>query len=160
YHRVASHDLLPVKHCPISSPAVNRVLERLWEMGLSGKVPAGVKEIEFFADHIDSRVLLEIYQSAGAPGGRAFCEELQKRCADVRGMGIFDLPAAGSRNLPQLKETLGNPALQYQVGDKTFRVSVGSFFQVNRHLVRELAQIVVADYFGNIALDLYAGVGL
>jgi 23S rRNA (uracil1939-C5)-methyltransferase len=160
YHRVASHNLLPVKSCPISSPAINRVVERVWEMGLSGKVPAGVKEIEFFADHMDARVLLEIYHAAGAPGIREFAEELQKRAVDVRGVGIFTLPSGGSSNLPQLKETLGNPALQYQVGDKTFRVSVGSFFQVNRHLVGELAQTVAADFLGKIALDLYAGVGL
>jgi 23S rRNA (uracil1939-C5)-methyltransferase len=160
YHRLASHDLLPVKGCPISSPAVNRVLERMWEMGLSGKVPAGIKEIEFFADHADARVVLEIYQVAGATGVREFAEELHKRCADVRGSGIFDLPQGNSPGLPQLKETLGNPALAYQVGDKSFRVSVGAFFQVNRHLVRELAQIVAADFFGKIALDLYAGVGL
>ena len=46
------------------------------------------------------------------------------------------------------------------MGDKTFRVSVGAFFQVNRFLVRDLAQTVASDYFGKIALDLYAGVGL
>jgi 23S rRNA (uracil1939-C5)-methyltransferase len=160
YHRLASHDLLPVKSCPISSPAVNRVVDKMWEMGLTGKVPAGIKEIEFFADHADARVVLEIYQVAGAAGAREFAEELHKRCADVRGSGIFDLPQSNSPGLPQLKETLGNPALAYQVGDKSFRVSVGAFFQVNRLLVRELAQIVAADFFGKIALDLYAGVGL
>jgi 23S rRNA (uracil1939-C5)-methyltransferase len=39
-------------------------------------------------------------------------------------------------------------------------VSAGSFFQVNRFLVRELVQTVVGDFHGKIALDLYAGVGL
>ena len=160
YHRLASHDLLPVKNCPISSPAVNRVIERMWEMGINGKVPGGIKEVEFFADHADARVVLEIYQVAGATGIREFAEELHNRCADVRGSGIFVLPQGNAPALPQLKETLGNPALVYEVGDKRFRVSAGAFFQVNRHLVRELAQIVAADFFGKIALDLYAGVGL
>ncbi len=69
-------------------------------------------------------------------------------------------PAGGAHKPAQLKEILGNPALLYEVGEKSFRVSAGSFFQTNRHLVRELAQTVVADFFGKIALDLYAGVGL
>jgi len=159
YHRVASHDLLPVKSCPISSPAVNRVVERLWEMGRNGGVPSGVKEIEFFADHSDERMVLEIYHLAGAEGIREFAGELQKRVAEIRGIAIYAQPG-NSGNLPQLKETLGTPSLMYQVGEKPFRVSAGSFFQTNRFLVRELAQIVAADSFGKIALDLYAGVGL
>jgi 23S rRNA (uracil1939-C5)-methyltransferase len=158
YHRVASHDLLAVKSCPISSPAINRVVQHLWEMGNGGKVPEGVKEIEFFSDHADARVALEIH-GVGAPGIREFAEQLHTRCADIRGMAIFAQPAGGSGQ-PQLKETIGNPALLYQVGEKSFRVSPGSFFQTNRHLVRELVQTVVSDFFGKIALDLYAGVGL
>src|SRR5262249_38713577 len=159
YHRLASHDLLPVKNCPISSPAINRVLQHLWEMGQSGRVPAGVTEIEFFADHADARILLEIYHAAGPPGVREFATELHARAADIRGTAIF-AEGGGPHRPPQLKETLGNPALLYQVGEKNFRVSAGSFFQTNRHLVRELAQIVASDCFGKIVLDLYAAVGL
>lgn len=160
YHRLASHDLLPVKSCPISSPAINRVVQVLWDMGEKGGVPGGVKEIEFFADHSDERMLLEIHHVAGAPGIREFADELQKRRAEIRGVAIFAQPQRGSAAPPQLKESLGTTSLQYQVGEKTFRVSGGSFFQTNRFLVRELAQIAAADFFGKIALDLYAGVGL
>ncbi|HMF89930.1 MAG TPA: 23S rRNA (uracil(1939)-C(5))-methyltransferase RlmD [Candidatus Angelobacter sp.] len=159
YHRMASNDLLPVKSCPISSPAINRAIERLWDLGEAGKVPGGVKEIEFFADHTDERLVLEIYHAPGAEGIREFAAEMQARVSAVRGIALFALPGRGSR-LTQLTETLGNPILTYQVGDKSFRVSAGSFFQTNRHLVRELAQTVAGDFHGRIALDLYAGVGL
>ena len=160
YHRLGSHELLPVKNCPISSPAVNRVVQVLWEIGESGKVPGGIKEIEFFADHADSRLILEIHHFPGAQGVLEFAGELQTRVAEIKGIAIFVAPAGGAAGLSQLKETLGNPVLTYQVGDKSFRVSAGSFFQTNRHLVRELAKIVAGDFFGKIALDLYAGVGL
>ncbi|HEY6274193.1 MAG TPA: 23S rRNA (uracil(1939)-C(5))-methyltransferase RlmD [Terriglobales bacterium] len=159
YHRVASHDLLPVKNCPISSPLINRAIERLWELGGKGDVPGGVKEIEFFADHADAKMILEIHHVAGAQGIREFATELQKRVPEIKGSGLFVLPQKGN-TLPQLNETIGTPSLQYEVGDKTFRVSVGAFFQVNRFLARDLAQTVAGDYFGKIALDLYAGVGL
>jgi 23S rRNA (uracil1939-C5)-methyltransferase len=39
-------------------------------------------------------------------------------------------------------------------------VSGGSFFQVNRFLVEELVDLVTANRAGELALDLYAGVGL
>jgi 23S rRNA (uracil1939-C5)-methyltransferase len=39
-------------------------------------------------------------------------------------------------------------------------VSGGSFFQVNRFLVDELVSLVTANRSGELAIDLYAGVGL
>src|SRR5205823_3529279 len=41
-----------------------------------------------------------------------------------------------------------------------YRVSAGSFFQVNRHLTDELVSIVTRGRSGENALDLYAGAGL
>lgn len=160
YHRFASNDLLPVKQCPISSPAINRVIEQLWQIGAAGGVPKGVTEIEFFADHADARLLLEIFHTQGAPAIEEFAGELRNRISAIQGIAIFSESAPGSFALPELKTTVGNPSLLYQVGEKSFRVSAGSFFQVNRNLLRELVNYVTGDFFGNIALDLYAGVGL
>ena len=55
---------------------------------------------------------------------------------------------------------IGNGELRYRVADHDFRVSAGSFFQTNRFLVEELAQVAVGENKGRAALDLYAGVGL
>src|SRR5215467_5550920 len=95
YHRLASHDLLPVKQCPISSPLVNRAIQILWEMREAGKVPEDVKEIEFFADHADARIVLEIYHVADAKGVHDFATALQSRMAEIRGIALFTLPARG-----------------------------------------------------------------
>lgn len=51
-------------------------------------------------------------------------------------------------------------AIDYRVGEGRFRVSHGSFFQVNRFLVEALVNEVLGDVTGETALDLYAGVGL
>ena len=51
-------------------------------------------------------------------------------------------------------------ALEYETAHGTFRVSPQSFFQVNRFLIDELVQAAVGDAEGEVALDLYAGVGL
>jgi 23S rRNA (uracil1939-C5)-methyltransferase len=160
YHRMNSHDLLPVKQCPISSPAINRILAHLWEMGEGGKVPAGISEIEFFADHADTKMVLEIYLAPDAPEMREFAAALQAKAPEIKGIAFFAENTGSEPGNQQPKYVVGDAALPYQVGEKAFRVSAGSFFQVNRYLIRELVQTVVGDFHGRIALDLYAGVGL
>lgn len=160
YYRFGSHDLLPVKECPISSPGINRVIRQLWEIGEAGGAPKGLSEIEFFADHADARLLLEISHVPGAQGIEEFAGELRNKISDIQGIAIFAEPPAGSPGQPELKASIGNTTLLYQVGEKSFRVSAGSFFQTNRHLMRELVNTATNDFFGNIAMDLYSGVGL
>lgn len=160
YHRFASHELLPIIECPISSPTVNQVIQHLWEIGATGAVPVGLNEIELFVDHADSRLVLELIHAPGATGIREFAGQLQNRLPSIQGAGLFEQPASGPAVPAEMKDTVGNPSLLYQVGEKSFRVSAGAFFQTNRFLVNELVKTVVGDFFGNIALDLYSGVGL
>jgi len=49
---------------------------------------------------------------------------------------------------------------RYRTKAGELRVSGGSFFQVNRFLIDELVGIVSGGRSGEVALDLYAGVGL
>ncbi len=51
-------------------------------------------------------------------------------------------------------------ALDYPASFGAFRVSPRSFFQVNRFLVEQLVEHAIGEEKGEIALDLYAGVGL
>ena len=51
-------------------------------------------------------------------------------------------------------------ALDYAAAGFTYRVSGGSFFQVNRFLIDQLVDSALARTEGGAVLDLYAGVGL
>jgi 23S rRNA (uracil1939-C5)-methyltransferase len=51
-------------------------------------------------------------------------------------------------------------ALDYPAAGHTWRVSHGSFFQVNRFLIDKLVETALDGAEGQSALDLYAGVGL
>jgi 23S rRNA (uracil1939-C5)-methyltransferase len=55
---------------------------------------------------------------------------------------------------------VGAGALTYNAAGHDYQVSAGSFFQTNRFLVDELVNVATAGAAGNLALDLYAGVGL
>jgi 23S rRNA (uracil1939-C5)-methyltransferase len=162
YFKIASHELLPVEACPISSPLINRGIAVLWNSGRAGKVPAGVREVEFFANADDTRILVEVSCSSQARRAavRVWAEEMQASMSEI--VGVVAFREAQPRQ-PQGQEKLlavGADHLSYQVETKKYRVSAGSFFQTNRHLTGELVQVVTAGLSGEVALDLYAGAGL
>ena len=63
-------------------------------------------------------------------------------------------------NHGQVLARWGEPSIQYHAAGYEYRVSLGSFFQVNRFLIDPLAKLVTAGRSGKLAWDLYAGVGL
>ena len=74
----------------------------------------------------------------------------------------------GAEHVLALEDEAGNPvadsarAIDVRVGGRAFRVSVGSFFQVNRHRVAALFGLVrdlAASAGARTALDAYAGAG-
>ena len=164
YFKLASHELLPVEECPISSPLINRGIAYLWQSGRAGKVPAGVREVEFFANADDTRLLLDVSCAgiARRAAVRAWAEELRAAMPEIAGVTAFREPNPGDRKpgAPEILVTVGAAYLTYQTQRAAYRVSAGSFFQTNRYLTDELVKIVTAGQSGKVALDLYAGVGL
>ncbi len=164
YFKLASHDLLPVEDCPISSPLINRGIASLWQSGRARKVPAGVREVEFFANADDTQLLVEVgcAREARRAAARDWAEEWSSALPEIAGVVAFREPNPGDRkaSAPEILVTVGASSLTYQIGRAAYRVSAGSFFQTNRHLTDELVKIVTAGQSGKLALDLYAGVGL
>lgn len=162
YFRMQSHEVLAVEECPISSPLINRGIAALWGSGRAGQVPQGMREIEFFANADDSQMLIEI--SCTAESRRAAVRTwVEEFCSSVPGIvGCIAFREAGSKRQVGSEKFLvhGADHLSYRVKNAAHRVTAGAFFQVNRHLTDELVQIVTAGQSGELALDLYAGVGL
>jgi 23S rRNA (uracil1939-C5)-methyltransferase len=159
YFRFASHDLLPVEECPISSPLINRGIAALWQAGRAGKVVEGVREVEFFANADDTSMLIEFLCAPEAKRAavRAWAEELCSAMPEIAGVAAFREPQKG---IQEPLVAVGESALTYQTKTAAYRVSAGAFFQTNRFLTDELVNIVAAGRSGELALDLYAGVGL
>jgi len=164
YFKMASHELLPVEVCPISSPLINRGIAVLWQSGRAGRVPVGIDEVEFFANAEDSQLLVEI--SAGPESRRsairAWVEEFRNSLPEIAGVVVFREPE-GKKSVPLQQQkllTIGADHLIYRTRRADYRVSAGSFFQTNRYMTDELVKIVTEGQTGTAALDLYAGVGL
>ena len=159
YFKLSSHQLLPVEECPISSPLVNLGIAALWQAGRAGKAVDGVREVEFFANETDTRLLVEFLcaPEARRAAVRAWAEELCAAMPEIAGVVAFREPQKGVRE-PLV--TVGASDLMYQTKMGAYRISAGAFFQTNRFLIDELVEIVTAGRSGELALDLYAGVGL
>jgi 23S rRNA (uracil1939-C5)-methyltransferase len=164
YFRLASHDLLAVEECPISSPLINRGIAALWQNGRAGKVPAGVREVEFFANADDTQLLIDVSCSREARRAavRSWAEDFRAAMPQITGVVAFREPNPGDRkaSAQEILVTAGASHLSYQTKRAAYRVSAGSFFQTNRHLTDELVNTVTAGQSGELALDLYAGSGL
>jgi 23S rRNA (uracil1939-C5)-methyltransferase len=164
YFKLASHELLAVEECPISSPLINRGIAALWQAGRAGQVAEGVREVEFFANADDTRLLFEISCTAAARRAavKAWAEELRALLPEIAGIAAFREAQTGasSRQPDEFLVCLGDQHLTYQTRSASYRVSTGAFFQTNRHLTDELVKIVTQGRSGEFALDLYAGVGL
>jgi len=169
YFKLASHELLPIEQCPVSSPLINRGIATLWKMGQSEKaaerIAAGIREVEFFANAEDTQLLVELSCSAEARRAqvRVFAEELRAALPEIEGVVAFRDTQPSARpdaSAPEPLLILGEPSLTYRTANASYRVSAGAFFQTNRHLTGELVKIVTQGRSGELALDLYAGVGL
>ncbi len=134
FHKAGSHDLCPIDHCPISSPVLNEVIRKLRDAVKRPEWPKFLRSLEVFTN--EKEVQLHILDSMRPVAARFFewCASFLPQFAP----GAIDYPAAG----------------------RVFRVSRGSFFQVNRFLIDQLVETALSGVEGEQAIDLHAGVGL
>jgi 23S rRNA (uracil1939-C5)-methyltransferase len=184
YFRFGSHDFLPVEECPISSPLLNRIMARLLELG-GLNCPASLEEIELFADAEDEHLLAWAFcpRETERKALLQWAEQLQRELPEITGVTFFSsrrrsqehlddeatdfkpLAQSGAKSIRYrtnrsrtMSRTLSRTLSQTTAHE--YQVSAGAFFQVNRHLIDELVSIVTGNASGEVALDLYAGVGL
>ena len=161
YYKFRSHELLPVEECPISSLLINRAIAGVWELGRSSQILSAFSEIEFFVDHADAALLIEAYCQPGTSKADAqqIADTLANTVPEVKGVVAFEQLLKQTPE-PKRLAAAGQPAILYQTKLCSYHVSAGSFFQVNRFLMDELISVVTSGAAGQVALDLYAGVGL
>ena len=154
-----------------------------------GVVPEALHGLQFFADHDDSKILIELYvRPEGAVGGKSpaassgarkpsaetksierFTTAIGALVPELAGVAVFATSAVEDETRlrapltamhSESSNTIGKKSLVYRVVEEDYRVSGGSFFQTNRLLIDELVKVTVGSNDGRVALDLYAGAGL
>ena len=125
-----SRNLIAIDHCPISSPKLNEAIGKFSRLVGERRWPDFIETIELFTN--EREIQLNVLET-GKPVAQRFFDWISD---EIEGI------------------TPG--AIEYE----GLRVSYGSFFQVNRFLIRDLVEAVISDARGTEVLDLYAGVGL
>jgi 23S rRNA (uracil1939-C5)-methyltransferase len=134
FHRAGSHDLYPIDHCYISAPILVEAIKQIQEAVKRPEWPGFLRSLELFTN--GKEMQLNVLDSGRPVAARFFtwCQTF----------------------LPSLV----SGAIEYEAAGFRFRISGGSFFQVNRFLFDALVEEALSDSAGAYAVDLYAGVGL
>jgi 23S rRNA (uracil1939-C5)-methyltransferase len=144
--------ILPIDTCPILSPRLLEAFLLLQELARAGRLPAGILEIEAFADSSDEKIALNVaFDKFSAPPAE-LASLLRQALPQIESLLLLD-------QKKNKFELTGPGFLVHQVGEFKYQVSHLSFFQVNRFLTEELQKTMTAGVRGKLALDLYAGVG-
>ncbi len=164
YREQASHTLAAIDQCPILSPVLQNAMQVLLMLGRLGEVPAVVEEVEMFANHDGSALLLSLFTSATRHNAEeSFASFFARFAAAAPALRGAAASSRESGHAPASAEPWlrwREQQLLYSIGEFDYRVSLGSFFQINQPLLPEFAALVTDGWSGKLAWDLYAGVGL
>ncbi|HME13605.1 MAG TPA: 23S rRNA (uracil(1939)-C(5))-methyltransferase RlmD, partial [Candidatus Acidoferrum sp.] len=152
YFLPESSVIMPVDACPVLSPRLAETFHLLQEMARAGRLPAGILEIEAFADSADEKIALNVAFDAYPKPAAELAEYFRAQLPRIESLLLLD-------QKKERFELTGPGFLMHAAGEFQFRVSHLSFFQVNRFLIEELLAAVTKGAKGGLALDLYAGVG-
>ena len=159
YRGRRSHDLIAIGACPIAAPLLLRTATQVAEFLSKSPSPIPVSEFELFTNQDESELLLTLFTETALTSNTeewlaSLQASLQPQASSIR-LQLND----GGLN-PRIFASIGQPSLNYTAAGFSYRVDHGAFFQVNRHLIDDFVGLATASHSGNLAWDLYAGVGL
>jgi 23S rRNA (uracil1939-C5)-methyltransferase len=167
YSRRGTNEFLAIHECPIAAPLLWRAAQSFLQV--AAQTPSAARwlsnavEVEFFTSGDEKKLQMTLFVRKNQPGLTASCEHLKQVIPELTGAGTSLLKLTGPQRQvqkPRPLESWGATGLSYRAADEDYWISRGGFFQVNRFLIDELVRIVTADRNGQLAWDLYAGVGL
>ncbi|MFE5868264.1 class I SAM-dependent RNA methyltransferase [Streptomyces roseifaciens] len=138
-----SHDVQVIDHCMIAAPGVS-------ELGIEKREWPQIASVEAIAasGSADRQVIL-----TPKPGGRLPIVELDKPVSVMR---------VGEKD-QRVHRVHGRPFVRERADERTYRVGEGGFWQVHPQAADMLVKAVMQGLMprkGDMALDLYCGVGL
>ena len=152
YFLPESSVIVPIDECPVLSPRLAHTFTQLQEMARSSRLPEGIQEIEAFADSADEKIALNVAFEKFPKPATELASTLREALPQIESLLLLD-------QKKNRFELTGPGYLRHEAGGYKYRVSHLSFFQVNRFLVEDLLKTVTANAHGELALDLYSGVG-
>ncbi len=159
YRGRRSHDVIPIRECPIAAPLLVRAALAAGEIAQHFAPALRPVEMALFCDAQEAALLLTVFTDG--PARLRFDDFAEALHAQIPELAGAELVIEGRANQPQrIVAQWGVTSLAYGAAAVDYRVDHGAFFQVNRWLVDALVERVTFGFSGKIAWDLFAGVGL
>jgi 23S rRNA (uracil1939-C5)-methyltransferase len=167
YNHRGTNEFLAIHECPIAAPILWRATQALLQV--AAQTPSATRwltnavEVEFFTNNEEKKLQMTLFVRKDQLGLATLCEHMKQFVPELVGAGAALVKLTGPQRQvqkPRPLESWGATGLSYRVADEDYWISRGGFFQVNRFVIDELVQIVAANRHGQLAWDLYAGVGL
>jgi 23S rRNA (uracil1939-C5)-methyltransferase len=164
YRGRRSHAVIPIRQCPIAAPLLLEAAQAFTQVAREFAPLLRSTEIALFCNSAESALLASIFIESPAKLrfdelARAFHERIPALIgAELVVEGRVG--AVASAGQQRVFAQWGANSLAYHAAGFDYRVDHGAFFQVNRWLVDALVERVTANHSGDLAWDLFAGVGL
>ncbi len=167
YNVRTTTEFLPITTCPIAAPVLWATAEKLLAAVEEQDDVAfwmnAASEVEFFCNDDLTRMQVTMLcapRTKAKQGSLQRCfAALQQSAPEVVGLAaIASDPRTGPTG--RTLDAVGAAGLSYRVLEETYWISRGGFFQVNRFLLNTLVKLVCEGRSGEVAWDLFAGVGL
>jgi 23S rRNA (uracil1939-C5)-methyltransferase len=164
FYKQRSHDLVPIDGCPIVMPQLNAHIGKLNE-GLSqrsfGAAFEGTRHIVERTAKATEQTVVTFTTAQPSPQLAEQAEALMKSLPGAVGLtNSFDLSSQNAIMGRRHRVLAGEPQLEEQIDGVRYRVSAGSFFQVNVEIVGRIFEFMRPGL--NVprnVVDLYCGAG-
>ena len=160
YRGRRSHAIVPIRECPIAAPLLIDAARARCEIARSLQPSMRPTEISLFCDAEEAALLASVYTPASTTEDRFddFAQALAEQVPALKARSWWPRARPGK---PRIHRAVGRGChSMYRAAGFDYRVDHGAFFQVNRWLVDALVERVTAGHNGELAWDLFAGVGL
>lgn len=174
YYKKNSHDIINIKHCPIQPSIIDEITEylrlRAQELGITAyeeETNTGMlRHFVFRIGYSSDKMLLTIVINAPKPLeiAEALCQDIAQKYPQIEGT-LLNFNTTGSNLILGNKFHLvtGNDFLIEELKGRKYKISAGSFFQVNPSAGVKLfdvtEEIIKSKTDNPTILDVYAGVG-
>jgi len=159
--------VIPIAECPIAAPLLVKAAVTVADVARQFRPALRLTEVSLFCNADETSLLADVFTADVAKGGADKFADMARALAEktpvLRGVELIAEGRAGDRARvpnPRTVAQWGETSIFYRAAGFDYRVDNGAFFQVNRWLVDELVEQVTAGYKGELAWDLFAGVGL
>jgi 23S rRNA (uracil1939-C5)-methyltransferase len=164
FYRQRSHDVVSIDACPVLKPRLDAALQRLNAL----RDAAPLEHMLADARHLVARsadateqVVLTVTTDRRSESAARAASLLVREVPNLAGVtNSFDLTSSNAILGRHHRTLAGDPSIEEEIGGVRYRVSSGSFFQVNLEMVGRIFEFFQPHLTRPRRLvDLYCGVG-